>query len=831
MSLNACISATADELGLDRKDVREIAEKIEAFKKRKAAEGRLDRLEDDVRQFAKSEAERVKIAAMLKRKQAAVNILKRDMNNQKIAAMRAQGVTPANALLARLVGITTGEAGVRDSAAATRNALIADWLGGMETEFRKKLPHVFALLRKPKKVRDFFDDVVREWRAEGSTQNADARTAAQILAKYAEASRIEANRNGANIGRLDGWGGPQSWDAAKIQAATKAAFVRDMAAELDWNRSFGEGKDEADVAQILSESYENIVLGRGLRLTAQEKGERTGPSNLAKSLEKHRVFHFKDADAYLRVQEKYGRGNVFTGMLDHLQHMARTVANMHAFGPNPQVMVGSILEDLRRSVREGSGSEKEIQKQLKKLDADLDKGTGLIGRSFVEIMGDTYSAHNLSGARWASGARNVETLAKLGGAVFSSFSDMVTLSHRLRYQGQPLIAGYAKAFGALMSPWNRLERRQGAIMAGVFSDSILNEIHGRFGAEDNYPGKMSAAANWFFKWSGLNWWTDTLTNAYGNMQAAWMGEHADVAWDKLDRRYRMALEEYGLNGDDWAKVGKMVAQEGDYRFIWPERVDQLPDEMFGSKPREIERNRRDLELKLRMFYSDSANSAVIHPDDRIRAITTQGQQRGTPIGEVWRFMSQFKSFPIAYTQRILIPAIRGRGAERQRDFGGIAHLIVMSTIFGYASMTSKDWIKNRTMKDPTNPETWAAAFLQGGGLGIAGDFLFSKNDRFGGGMAAKAVGPFPGTVFDGIELYQDMTRGDAKAGDAFYFAINNTPFANLWWLRAGLDFAVLNQFQEYLSPGTLRRREGRIKKDFGQRYIVDPLVLQKQGAL
>ena len=825
-SLDACIAATAEALGAKESDIREVAERLAKYRKQQLALGNIDRVDENVRKFAAGEAERLRLAAALKRKAAAVNILKRDMNDAKIDALRAQGMSRADAVLSRIIGTLKGFKGGRDSAAAVRVSLTEGWLGGMQQEFHDKLPHIFKLLRKPKEARPFFNDVVREWRKPGSTSNADARQAAEILGKYAEAARLTVNRNGANVGRLDDWGGPQSWDAAEIMKAGKAQWVRDMIVEMDLGRSFGEGIDEADAARILSESYENIVLGRGLRVTAKEKGQATGPANLARSLEQHRVFHFKDADAYIRVQEKYGRGNVFTGMVDHLQYMARTAANMHAFGPNPQRMVESILEDQRRAIREGGGSEAWKLRELKKLDADLDEGRGLIGRAFVEIMGNTHAAHSISGARWASGARGIESMAKLGGAVFSSFSDMVTMAARLRYQGQSPLAGYAKAFGALLSPWNAEDRRKGALMSGVFSDSILGDIHGRFAAEDNFPGKMSAAQNWFFKWSGLNWWTDTLTNAYAHMQSAWMGEHANVDWAELDNRYRMALEEYGITADDWAKVGQIVAQEGDYRFIWPEKVAELPDGLFGTKPNEIANGKFDLETKLRMFFTDSANSAVIKPDDRTRTITTQGQMRGTPLGEIWRMVMQFKSFPIAYMQRVLVPALRGRGAARERDYGGIAHLIVMSTIFGYASMTAKDWMKNRTMKDPNNPETWVAAFLQGGGLGIAGDFLFAKNDRFGGGMAARAVGPFPGTAFDAVELYQDLMHGDAKAGDAFYFALNNTPMVNLWWLRAGLDLAVLNSFQEYLSPGVLHRREQRINRDFGQRYLVDPTPLQ-----
>lgn len=819
MSLSACISATAEELGLKESDVREIAERLQKFKSRQVALGNVSRLDEKVRAFAQTEAERVKLAAALKRKQAALNVLIRQEIDGDLATLRGQGVEPAWAVVGKLVGLYSGVKNARKSASARRIALEGDWLGGMLAEFRKELPGMVDVLKRPKQSKGVLDDIVREWRQEGSTRNADARTAAKILAKYAEAARIEANRAGANIGRLEGWGGPQSHDEGKLLRAGKDQWVRDTLAGLDLERSFGDGVDEAEVAQILSETWENIVTGRGLRLTAKENGQRVGPANLARSLEKHRVLHFKDADSWLAYNDKYGRGNVFTGMIDHLHGMSRTVSMMQTFGPNPQVMLESVLEDQRRAIREGGGTIAQKNKRLAKLDADLDAGSGVIGKAFAEVMGDTFRPANLGAAKWGAGVRAVESMAKLGGAVISSVTDLVTYAHAMRFQGRGMLESYAEGIGSLFAGKSAQERRQISLLLGVGADSMLGDIHARYAAEDNMPGRISGAMSSFFKWSGLTWWTDRLTTTFASMSSAHMGEQAGRSWDQLDGAYRATLESHGLTAERWAHVQQMVTKEGDYRFIWPEKAREL-----GAMS---DRDRRELELDLRAFFADEAQFGIIQADDRTRMFTTQGTRPGTALGEAIRFFMQFRSFPVAYMQKILLPAIKGRGVERQRDWGGIAHLVAMSWVLGYVAMTAKDALKNRTPKDPTKMETWLAAGAQGGGFGLLGDFAFGQANRFGGGLAGSLIGPTAGSAVDVAELFMKARDGDAKAADGFYLALNNMPYINLFYTRAALDLAILNQLQEWVSPGAMSKRAANIKKDFGQRFILDPTLTTK----
>lgn len=837
--LDACIDGTAKELGLAAKDVREIVESIDRFRKRKRAEGS-GRLDDEVRQFAKSEAERVKIAAALKRKQAALNIILRDEWQRDLADLEAAGADVREAVLAKLVGSYLGIGKARQSASARRAGLESDWLGGMSAEINERVPHVAPLMKNPKVAKPLFDDVVREWRQPGSTGNEDAAALKDIFAKYAEASRLEANRAGANIGRLEGWGGPQAHDAGKLMAAGRERWIADIMAGIDIERSFGEGADAAKAMAALDDIYDTIVTGFSNRRSAKERGERVGPANLASSLEKHRVLHFKDADAWIAYADRYSRGNIATAMIDHLHGMARTVSLMQSLGPNPQVFLDGILETQRRAIKEGKLSDAAKVKALASLNADLDKGSGAIGKAFAEISGDTFRPGNITAAKIGSGIRAVESMAKLGGAVISSVTDLATYAARMRFQGRGLLQGYADGLTGLLDRAGAKDRHHIGMLLGVGHETFLGNIHSRFAAEDNIPGKMSRAMNAFFRLSGLTWWTDNLTDTFAAMSSVDMAAKAGTHFAQLDGAYQHVLGLHGIDEKRWDLVQHLMAEQGSYTFVHPERVRELPDEAFHGlvdkpTPRQIEKARRDLELDLRSYFVDEASFAVLRGDDRTRMFVTQGTAPGTALGEAIRFIMQFKSFPVAYIQKVLTPAVRGAGPGQSRDYVGLAALIGMSTVLGYGAMTIKDTLKNRTLRDPTDPATWIAALIQGGGAGIYGDFLFSKRDRLGGGWLGDLSGPTLGTVSNIGGIWQDMFHGSADVGpkkalanagaDSFRLLMNNTPFINLWYTRAALDLSVLNWLQEHISPGTLKRREQTMKREYGQRYIVDPMAL------
>ena len=80
-------------------------------------------------------------------------------------------------------------------------------------------------------------------------------------------------------------------------------------------------------------------------------------------------------------------------------------------------------------------------------------------------------------------------------------------------------------------------------------------------------------------------------------------------------------------------------------------------------------------------------------------------------------LMQFKQYPFTYIQRHFMRELRRDGV----DVAGLAHLIVATSLLGYASMTLKELVKGRNPRQPEDASDYAklvmAAMAQGGGLG------------------------------------------------------------------------------------------------------------------
>jgi hypothetical protein len=850
MSLEGCISATASELGIDKSDAQEIADRLVAERGKAGPEGATERL----RAFAKGKAEEAKIAAALKRKQAALNVLVRDRADKFIDARVATGQTPAKAIAELLVGSVYTKEGVSQR----RVALEGAWLNEMLGEAHAKAPVAFDMIRrKPAEARPFFDAVVREMHelreggSPGKTGNKDAQALARIFAGYGEASRLTANKAGANIGKLDGWAGPQRYDDAKMLRLGEARFVDRVFTELDRARSFGEGATDEEIRQSLRRSFRTIVTGRDAIATPAERGERLGPSNIANSLGEHRVWHFKDADAWLRVNDEFGKGHITDGMIDHLRKTARKVSLMEKLGPNPEVMLRSIMEARAREIEEGiaPGDPRLAAKEIGKLKLTTGFfGGSEIGKAWAVVSGATNVPSDVSVSRFFAYTRAVLSMAKLGGMLASQFSDLATYGAAMHDQGRGIFQGQADAVRGLLAGGGEAAERRGMLL-GVAGDSMLGDFHALFDDQGGLPGKIGAMHEAFYKWTGARWWQDRLETAISNMTSANLAAEAKHGWAGVNPAIKRLLGLYGIGADRWEVMRKAVVKADDGRsYLMPGEIGGLGDEHFGHvAPERIDRERHDLEMAARAYLAEESRHGMLKGDDRTRMVATQGVPPGSALGEVIRMVMQFKTFTAAYTQGPLArqflgkadqgaPFLRRLGQGTARNVPAIASLVAFSTVYGYLSMTVKDALKNRSPKDPRKPATILAALVQGGGAGLYGDYLFGQYDRFGGGVASSLPGPAIGEAARLVDLVQKARQGaadyaetgkqsDVGKADFINFALSNAPFVNLHFVRAALDLAILNTLQEWASPGTFKRREATVLKQFGQHYIVPPLAL------
>jgi hypothetical protein len=381
------------------------------------------------------------------------------------------------------------------------------------------------------------------------------------------------------------------------------------------------------------------------------------------------------------------------------------------------------------------------------------------------------------------------------------------------------------------------EQAEISYLFGEGFDSMVGEIVSHGLANDGPVGKMSKLTEQFFKWSGLNWWTDVGRSVVGRTVAAEIGMRADKAFSELPANFSHVLGLHGIDEGKWNAIRQATRREvNGSSYITPDAIRDLPDEavahLIGQGSKTADDARRELELSLLRYVADETNYAIVETDAASRRISSLGTRPGTFAGEAARFVMQFKGFPIAFSQRILGRALfGGRGATKyERIMNNAPHigaLVAGLTVAGYMAMTMKDAAKGYwPPRNPLDPKVLTAALTQGGALGIYGDFLFGQANRFGSGALETFSGPFIGTLSDLINVplkartALEQGKRPQIAGDVLNLALQNTPWINLSYARPVLDVLFLNALRNWASPGYVNRQQRGRLKDYGQRSLL-----------
>jgi len=126
------------------------------------------------------------------------------------------------------------------------------------------------------------------------------------------------------------------------------------------------------------------------------------------------------------------------------------------------------------------------------------------------------------------------------------------------------------------------------------------------------------------------------------------------------------------------------------------------------------------------------------------------------------------------------------------------------------------------------PEFMVAAFAQGGGAGIFGDFLFSDVNRFGGGIASTLLGPTAEMADKTIGLTlgnaQQLAKGEDTnfSGETIKYVERYTP--SIWQINL-IKSSIFNQMALAADP-KMRKKFNRVmqkrRKDYDQEYWWKP---------
>lgn len=637
------------------------------------------------------------------------------------------------------------------------------------------------------------------------TGDAVAKKHAKAITKMFDSVRETSNAAGSDIRRLDNWF-PHKWNAERTAAVSKEDWVEEMFPLMDRAKMKNDLElplNDNELRDLLAASYDTITTNGMNKIEAGTMGRRS----FANRHQEHRVLLFKDADEWMAVNDKYGENNFYTTITDHIESMSVEIALLEKFGTNPEV-------EFRYFMDLAKAEEKIRNKGKVKFKDGLDTG-------FAEaIWNVTTGKVNQTGKPWLGlrlqQARALQVATDLGSAMLSSIADLPSVAITAKFNGLPVARVMKKAVKVMAS--NKLKVQ--AIRQGLVADAFTSRAGGanRF-AEYQGEDWTTIAADATLRLSGLSPWTDSLRTAYGMVAFEMIADMSTKTYGQLPKNFKAGLKRYDISPEDWDIIREtgMAKYEGESYFALTNMTDRTDISADVA-------NR--LNAKVQRMINTETDYAVLMPDDRMRAVVTGGREKGTAAGEIFRNIFMYKTFPMLVIANHLYRGFTQEGFKSRASY--LAQLTIGSVIFGGMALQLKDLSRGRELRDMSTGEFWMAAYMQGGGAGIYGDFLFEDQNRYGGGLWQTLASPMIGTVEDLLKLtvgnVQETLKGDDTniGRDVSEFVSRHTPVASsLWYTRSLLEHTLFETLQKMIDPKahqSWKRKMKARKKNYDQGY-------------
>jgi len=651
-----------------------------------------------------------------------------------------------------------------------------------------------------------------------------AKNIARILKESQNSWRLRLNDLGANIGELDDWITRTTHDTEKMANASKgsrllddnrAAWVEYIQTKLNLKRTFADVNDPMEINKILSDIYDSLMSGDHMKYGGTNSVY--GTKNVTNRLNSSRVLHFKDLQARQEYNIKFGEPSLQTSVFNVLTSSAKNIVIMQELGTNPQDTFNKILSLLKKKYR---NSDYQIVRDL-----NFENFQGAFG----QIDGSANSVGGQTLAKIGMVVRSTGDMARLGGTMITSGADLAPYMTSTNFQGRGLLTGLFEAINGLLGGSNKAAMEA----LEVISNSVVVANRGNVYADGaDGTGAINNLRNKFFKWNGLNGWVASLKSSMALGVSKYYGSLGETKFFDLEKRERNFLTLYGIDEGKWNMLRSIKTLAADNkRYLTAEAAKDIPDSVVNSyvgrklSARELRNFKNNLELTWRNVLNDQGTHGTPEPDTQIRSITNMGTIKGTYMGELNRFVMQYKNFSVSLYKKILRREMDSYGPDESKLIGAsmLASTLMLGTIFGYIVLSVKDMLSGRSPRDPKKSAVIMQSFVQGGGGGIYGDFLMSEvQNQYGNGVLETAAGPTAGDIKKLIDVVRNMNE-PKKAGKKFLqLAEGHTPFINLYYTKAAYDYLIGYQIKEYLDPGFFNRMKKRNEENRGQTYYFKP---------
>lgn len=792
----------------------------------------------------KSPAERAEAIAQKTATDLAVQIAKNNQNIARDAILKAQlqneiynhpKLNPVQALM-RKIAYFSDHSGIQ-SIEKLSQALHSRWMSLVADVFTRTQERFGMSVNK-----EMTNDIIRVMFG-GKSDNPEITAMAKEVSAVLEEMRLAFNRAGGNIKKLDNFGFMTSHDQKKVALTDQSEWVNDALAGVDRNqyvKETGELMDELELKSMLEEIYKTIstngankdllILSKQAKAGASPVG---GRSKMANRHQESRALHFKDGDAWLAYQKKYGtydEAGFHEILKNYIQRMSTEVAMMQNLGSNPRHTFESLLDEAKIKLKadpQNGMKHGEIDKQAHRAMSmynTLDANTRAIDSTLGNVMG---------------GLRALMVSSKLGGTTLTTFGDHASMKKVANMLG----LSYTKS----ILPEYMKQLKQGAIRDEALRFGLgINEMIGsmsRFGDADivssaTKSGRFNARMNNFasatMKLSGLNAVTAGAKRAFNLVHMNKLAEMTrKIDWKDLGADDLKILHGNGITERDWQlwqqlepskrEDGTAVLTQNDFFNAPDDVIKQFLSSDKQGNANAITDFRYKAAMKYQTHLFNEESVAIIEAGVRERSIINLGEA-GTIQGELGRTLFQFKGFPLAYMFRI------GHRAFAQGDIK--SRVTFLASLLAYQTLAGALIVQTQNLANGKNPEPvftidfFGKSILKGGGLSFLGDIMSALSDPTGRSASDFISGPLLGQSMKLGMLLTGMGNSiiEGKESTRMMEVANtlksNIPLQNLWYSKLVIDRMLYSKLQNMLDPDYLPKTQQRLE-NLGNSYWWD----------
>lgn len=809
----------------------------------RAEQMRINGVPDPVVAAAGELAGRVQEVARLDRLDALRNAAKRDGIMAQIQTNG--GISKAyDTIRSVLHGLNTMG---RESVESMWHGLSNGWQAALDNRLVK------GALKDATKSGALDRDVSAAWWRINAGEDAGRGPAAEIAKLYSQALdsvKERLNAVGARIADATDFVTHTTHDPTKMRQAAGPMKTPDEAFASWWGateprlaeKTFEHLEDTSPAGRVAfgRSVFDALMTGIHMVAGADEGGyvppAFEGSRNLARKVSQQRTLFWKDGEAWNDHMQQFGQyGNLHASVMMSLDRGARQIALMDKLGTNPAANLNMMIRKVQEVYRAEADGVKAFQNKTQAL-------TNVMGR----LDGSLNIPANMNIARSAGAVRTWEAMSSLGGVGVTHFASIFpTVTSELAHHGINRLETLGNMVKALVpGAFSDAATRDVLADLGAFADGIGRHTQSVIG-DDSIPGRISGIASRFMDYTGIHYIFDHTKAGVRSMLAHNLARNADKDFGSLDSNLSQMLGKYGIHEGEWniLRAAEMPTADG-RAYLTPSVTGSLDRNRIEALLRDrnviadaaptdvvaqaVSRFQQGLSDKLLSYYGDASSHAVVQAGVRERALLLGSTRPGTGWGEVARFLTQFKMWPVAAMNQVIGREIHMSLSAKQAVWN-LGMLVALGVPAGYLRMSVNDLALGHPLRNPSDPKTLLAAAAQSGGLGIMGDFLFGETSRMGGGLVATLGGP---VVSDADILIQMFNRfrsdaftggGQHKTGafgdlwpDLAHFGVRHMPFGNLVYLKGALDYMLWYHLYEAASPGWWERTNRRLLKEQGR---------------